>query len=167
MIPSPTILIFAVMWAALSFGAGWKVNGWRHDAAQLATANEAARVYNADRTRLVDANDKLTVALATSEGTQLAQLRKAQNETNRLRNCLLDNSCGLRVSVVRPVCAPSAATGGPNPPVDSGASAELDSSTRRAYFALRDGIDQTVTQLGACQEQLRLRQGIETNVVQH
>lgn len=138
---------------------------WRYGAVLLAVALVLTAIYAKGRADGGDAvrkdwnaeteerNDNLrilAVNLAQANDKNLAQLKASQNETNRLRDCLLTGSCGLRVNAA---CGPrlDAASAG----VDNGTGAELDATSRRAYFALRDGIDRVTAQLTACQGQLR------------
>lgn len=137
---------------------------WRYGAVLLAVALVFTAVYakgRADGAASVqakwnaDTEDRnenlriLAVNLAQANDKNLAQLKGAQNETNRLRDCMLTGSCGLRVNAT---CGPR--LGPTSPGVDNGAGAELDADARQAYFALRDGIDRVTAQLTACQGQL-------------
>ena len=97
--------------------------------------------------------DQLNAKLTAADDKNAHDLRTYQNETNRLRGLLLAGSGGLRIAAS---CPPTPGPAG-SARVDSGAGAELDSTARQSYFALRDGIDRTTAQLAACQEQLKLR----------
>jgi hypothetical protein len=144
------LALFAAVVGA--FGAGWVANGWRLDANYQAETVDRERETAREIARLASLNDTLTATLAASDDAQQAKLRKAQNETNGYRECLANGTCGLRIATNCP--APQTPTG---PWVDTGTGAELDPTARRAYFALRDGIDRASAQLAACQDQLRLR----------
>lgn len=156
MIPSfqLTALIAAIV-AALAFGGGYTVADWRltgqYDAERLTASQQAAEALadvTADR-------DALAGKLAAANDQHFADLVKAQNETNRLRDALASRAIGLRIAATCPRfdAAPSA----PGPGVDSGTGAELDSTARSAYFALRDGINRASAQLAGCQDQLKQR----------
>lgn len=138
-----------------AFFAGWSSNGWRlnaeHDRERLELAQQAARQLDA---MTADRDDKAG-KLATSNDKHLAELKGAQNETNRLRDCLRAGTCGLRIAANCPAAqSPGIATA---PSVDYGTGAELTADAESAYFALRDGIDRTETKLAACQDELRTR----------
>lgn len=151
MIPDlKTAAALALCWVFLGFAGGYKVADWRltgqHTAEKLEAAQTAAKALadmTADR-------DRLSASLTTSNDQHLAELRKAQNETNHLRT----DAVRLRVAATCPL--QTAQTAG-STRVDSGTGAELNELARRAYFALRDGIDRATAQLTACQDELKLR----------
>ena len=148
--------VTALIAGALAFVGGYKVADWR----LTAQANEAAakRSQKAldDLVTMTADRDRLAGLLATANDQHTDELRKAQNETNRLRDRLRDGSIGLRIAGVRPRLDPQA-QGPARPGVDSGTGAELAEPARRAYFSLREGIDRASTQLAACQDELKLR----------
>lgn len=153
MIP-PQVIAAAVI-AAVAFGGGWSVNGWRLTSTYNAEAVARAVAYADQVAALTTERDALAVKLSTRDNANLTNLRKAQNETNRMRDCVRDGTCGLRVAVACPdPTSPGTAT---NPGVDTGPSARLTGPAESAYFALRDGISIASAQLAACQDQLRLR----------
>lgn len=139
-----------------AFWAGWAGNGWRlnaeNDRERLELAKQAARQLDA----MTADRDAKAAELATSNDKHLAELQGAQNETNRLRDCLRTGSCGLRVAATCPDY-PSVPQATAAPGVDSGTRAELTPDAESAYFALRDGIDRTEAKLAACQDELRVR----------
>lgn len=135
-----------------AFVAGWFANGWRLDARHAAEALERSRAA----LELIEQRDALGARLAALNDKHLADLRKAQHETNRLRTCLADGTCGLRV--VEGLCPRVGLPQAPaSPGVDSGAGPEPAAAVGRAYLALRDGIDRASAQLTACQAELRGR----------
>lgn len=142
-------LIAAAVALIAAFGAGFTVATWRADAARLKVAERAAK----DLKDMTDARDQLAGVLKASADTYESKLRKARNETTALRDSVADGG-RLRIATTCPDTIPKAT---PGTSVDSGARAELDPDARRAYFALRDGIDTASGQLAACQDQLRLR----------
>lgn len=157
MIPDiKTAAIVALITAVAAFGGGYKVADWRltgqYTAEKLEASQEAAKAL-ADMTADRDA---LAGKLSAANDQHTNELRNAQNETNRLRDRLANSSSGLRIAATCPESrlGPQAA---PGARVDTGTGAELDSTARRAYFALRDGIDRASAQLAACQDELRLR----------
>lgn len=157
MIPDiKTAAIVAVIVGVLAFGGGWEANGWRltgqYTAEKLEASQEAAKALAA----MTADRDQLAGKLTAANDQHTTELRKAQNETNSLRDRLANSSSGLRIAAT---CRESRL--GPQAPsgarVDSGTGAELDTTARQAYFALRDGIDRASAQLAACQDELTLR----------
>lgn len=157
MIPDiKTAAIVALVVGVAAFGGGYKVADWRlmgqYTAEKLKASQEAAKAL-ADMT---DERDKLAGKLSAANDLHTTELRKAQNETNSLRDRLRDGSIGLRIAATCPAprLGPQTSSGAR---VDIGTGAELGEVARRAYFALRDGIDRASAQLAACQDELRLR----------
>lgn len=148
-------IIVALALAAAGFGGGWLVNGWRLTSEYNAEAATRAQAYAVQVGALTADRDALALKLTARDDANLDKLRKAQNETNRIRDCVRSGTCGLRVPVLCPV--PQSPSAAPGASVDTGTRAELDGAAGRAYFALRDGIDRAGSQLAACQDQLRLR----------
>jgi len=138
-----------------AFAAGWAGNGWRlnaeHDRERLELAKQAARQLDA----MTADRDAKAAALVTANDKHLAKLQGAQNETNRLRDCLRTGSCGLRIAATCPPAQGPDITAAPS--VDSGTRAELTPDAESAYFTLRDGIGRTESKLAACQDELRIR----------
>lgn len=145
--------LFALVAAA--FAGGWGVNGWRLESAHLAEENTRLGAVSKERDAAILDRDKLAAKLATNNDAHTVQLRKAQDETNALRNRVGDGSYGLRVAATCPKFTQTDdATG---PAVDHGTRPELDRTARQDYFSLRDGIGRVTAQLEACQGELRLR----------
>jgi len=126
---------------ALAFGAGWVSNGWRlgEQAAELQLAAEHER---AEAFRWVQSEQKRSAAaMAVADTHALAEVRREQEEADRLRACIdRGDGCGLRVRIVRtpakcenvPEAGAAAGVG------DRGGEwAELDPAARTDYFALR------------------------------
>lgn len=137
MISGRAALALAVLAAA--FAWGWTARGWRED-------EKALR----DLKTVTKARDALAARLKMSDDAHASKLKEAENETNRLRDRVSAGPVRLLVAAKCPEL-PQAASA---PGVDSGARAELDSEARSAYFALRDGINQTEAKLAACQAEL-------------
>ena len=134
--------------AALLFGAGWMVRGWRADAeisalnasharekqelSDAATeASEKARKTEADWKRSVEELDR----------KHLKEMEDAKQENERLRAAVDAGTVQLRI---RAKC-PAGSAGVPRPAgaassVDAG-TIELDAGARQHYFALRAGIE--------------------------
>jgi hypothetical protein len=116
-------------------------------------AAERALVLQQERDK---AREDLGVALASIDARENAKLKEAENETNRLRDCLRRGTCGLRIAAVCPAnpggVVPAAAAGGG---LDSGAGAGLTPQAEQDYFLLRSGISSAQRKLAACQSTLR------------
>ena len=153
LIPAQARLALAAVALAAAFAGGWAVNGWRLGAARDAEITHDAEVL---RDRTIE-RDALAHRLRESNDQQAASLQGARDETNRLRDCMRDVTCGLRIAAKCPARLPQAAS---TPSVDPGAGAELDADAERAYFAVRDGINKASAQLAACQAELRIRTDI-------
>ncbi len=128
---------------ALSFGAGWIVNGWRHGAQAEHERAEAFRWVQSEQKRSA-------AAMAVADTQALAEVKREQEEADRLRGCI-DRvaGCGLRVKVTRPACVPDPAA--PAGVGDrSGEWAELDPGSRQDYFALRERLATAQNALRLC-----------------
>lgn len=150
-----TAAVVALVVGVAAFGGGYKVADWRITAKANAEALERAQRAEKARDEAITERDKLAGELATKNDQHTDELRKAQNETNRLRDRLRDGSIGLRIAGTCPRLGDAQAA--PGARVDTGTGAELAEPARRAYFALREGIDRASAQLAACQDELRLR----------
>lgn len=142
------------LWLALigGFSGGWAANGWRLEAQYADAASKVAKEAKDALTAAMTERDELAKKLTETNDAALAELQGAQNETNRLRDCLRAGTCGLRVAAKCPE-----GSGTPGASVDINAGAELAESARQSYFALRDGIDRASAQLSACQSELKWR----------
>lgn len=101
------------------------------------------------------AREALGATLAGIDTRENAKLKDAENENNRLRDCLRRGTCGLRIAAICPASPGgvlSAAAGGGG--VDSGAGAGLTAQAEQDYFVLRSGISSAQRKLAACQESL-------------
>lgn len=149
---------------AIAFGAGWGANGWRKDAEidrihasharSLAAANSAALAL---QKRLDAAADDKRAALAQLDAEGSARLKDAQNENDRMRRCIVDGTCGLRVRTVARSCPADPVPSIPDASgVDHGAGAELDPTARQDYFTLREAMSRVHAKLAACQAAHRI-----------
>lgn len=157
MIPDiKTAAIAALIAGALAFVGGYKVADWRLTGQYTAEKLEASQAAAKALAAMTDERDILAGKLSAANDRHTDELRKAQNETNSLRDRLRTGSIGLRIAATCPESrlGPQASSGAR---VDTGTGAELGETARRAYFALRDGIDRASAQLAACQDELRLR----------
>lgn len=153
--PIQVRLAIAAAAASVAFGSGWAVNGWRLNAKHDREAREVAEVTRVTLAQRTAERDALQARLTASDDAERKKLQEAQDETNRLRDCLRNGTCGLRIAAKCPARLPQA---DPVPSVDTGTGAELDRPAEQAYFALRDGINRASAQLAACQKELTLRQ---------
>jgi len=156
MIPDlKTAAIVALVVGVAAFSGGYKVADWRLTAQANADALERAQRAEKALADMTADRDALAGKLSAANDKHANDLRNAQNETNRLRDRLANSSSGLRIAATCPRVGETQSA--PGARVDTGTGAELDSTARRAYFALRDGIDRASAQLAACQDELRLR----------
>jgi hypothetical protein len=150
-----TAAVVALVVGVVAFSGGYKVADWRLTAKANAEALDRAERAEKARDEAIAERDILAGKLSTANDKHTNELRNAQNETTRLRDRLNAGSIGLRIAGTCPRIGE--AQNAPGARVDTGTGAELDSTARRAYFALRDGIDRASAQLAACQDELRLR----------
>jgi hypothetical protein len=150
-----------VLVAALCFGTGWKVNGWRlgtvaaglqvqeaHERADaLAAALRAAKV-NRERAEALQAQ------LAGISATGYAALRKGEHENDNLRNAVATGASVVRVHGLNcPGTAdvpPAVAGRG----VDSGGGAALDVGTGQTFLSVRAVAGRISAKLETCQRTL-------------
>ena len=151
------LLLFAILSGFALFG--WTAATWRKDAqiatiknehaTELAAATSQALALQQERDA---ARSTLAAKLSTVDAEGVRALKKAQNETDRLRTCVRNGTCGVRVEATCPPASgsvlPSTAT---NSGVDSGAGARLTPEAEQDYFNLRTDIKRVQTKLSACQ----------------
>lgn len=150
-----TAAVVALVAGALAFVGGYKVADWRLTAKANGEALQREKKALDDLATMTADRDRLAGLLATANDAHIDELRKAQDETNRLRDGLRNGSIGLRIAGKCPAAPATESPAGSR--VDTGTGTELAEPARRAYFALRDGIDRASAQLAACQDELRLR----------
>ena len=156
----PVRLTIVAALLAASAGAGWTTAVWRKNAeiavlqAQqanaIAVANSAALALQQERDI---ASNALAKRLMDIDMTGVTALKKAQNETDRLRTCVRDGTCGLRIAAVCQGTAIGSVV--PSTPadtrVDSGAGARLTLEAEQDYFDFRADIRRVQAKLTACQ----------------
>ena len=154
-VPSPSSLraIAAIGVLVASFGSGWVVNGWRWEARERKIASEYATAL---QTAMIEARQREAESaerVAEIDAKRTKEVQDAQRANDRLRADVAAGARRLRVRAKCPagVSAPPAASG-----VDSDPTAELSSSARQDYHALRAGIAQVTGQLLACQDYVRI-----------
>lgn len=147
---------------ALSFGAGWVTQGWRADArvatieAERSRAVAAANASTLAAQRALDGErDRKAVELSEIDQAGTRRLNEVQDENDRLKRCVADGTCGVRIRTVTRACpagdVPGAATAGS---VDLGTEAELAPDLRPLVLDLRRGIEETEVTLQKCQQSL-------------
>lgn len=148
-------LIAAVVCSAC-FAFGYSVADWRLTSKADELEVSRTREYVEQRDEAIAAYTHLANELATSNDKHLADLKRAQDATNAIRDGNHSGNVRLRVAG-KCTSLPTASTSTTSSSVDTGTGAELDPTARRAYFFLRDAIDRSGAQLVACQDELRLR----------
>ena len=130
------------------------VQGWRYEAQidRTEAAADKARVTAAQWVIDEQARSASVVRAADEQATGVVS--NARKETEQLRDCIERGSgCGLRVKVVRsPAKCPNMPEAGTAASVGDGSGeyAELDASSRRAYYTLRERIPILENALKVC-----------------
>ncbi|MDN7179123.1 lysis protein [Caballeronia sp. SEWSISQ10-4 2] len=137
--------------AALLFGAGWTVNGWRADA-EINTLKSGYDKTAADATEKARATEQgWQKKVADIDKQRSKELEDAKLENARLSAAVAAGDVRLRV---RASC--SASSGLPQAPGAAGmadeGTAELDSDARQDYFALRDQLAESEKQIFGLQD---------------
>lgn len=89
--------LVAAVGAALVFGAGWVANGWRLD------GQHAAELVQRDRQALAVAEQVMAIgraanaAISTADAKAWKGLEDDKKELRRLRGCVADGTCGVRL----------------------------------------------------------------------
>jgi prophage endopeptidase len=146
---------------AAAFGTGWAVNGWRLgdkvsklEATHATTVADSMREGLREFSRVVAERDAKQAQLNRIAADGLAAIAKAKNETDRLRRCLADGTCGLRIRATCPPPAPDV----PGAPGGGGVATApapfLDPAAGPDYLALRENITLTEATLATCQKAL-------------
>ncbi len=133
----------------------WRVDHVTADRATAVAQRDAAVAAVASLRATLRLQRALAADLVAIETTHLMEKRDAEDEAERLRRCLADGSCGLRVAAtcVR-VDGPATATGEP----DAG-TPELTAAARSAYPALVTGLQQQRAQIIGLQRALTALHG--------
>lgn len=151
-------IIGAAVLAGAAFVGGVTVEHWR-SGVQLANVREAhatalakANGETLEAQRKIDATAAAARAYTARVDTEQTQaLKVAQDETNRLRSCIADGTCGLRIRTQCPKPAAIVPGTAASASVGIATSTELADDARQDYFALRGAIDTVQRQLAACQ----------------
>lgn len=130
----------------------WHADNLARDKKQAIQAAELSESRVKSLRGAVDAQRDLAEKAAKTETTYQAEVKDAQEEAERLRNCIADGTCGLRVAATCPsVRMDRAATAAGEP--DAGAP-RLTAAAERAYPALVAGLKTQRAQIKGLQEQL-------------
>ena len=92
-----TQAIAAAVGAALIFGAGWATNGWR------LSGQHAQELAERDRKDLTMAQQVMEIGKAANNAISVAEakawkgLEDDKKELRRLRGCVADGTCGVRL----------------------------------------------------------------------
>lgn len=136
----------------VSFGGGFTVSNWRASGQLAALKADHAQALAANIATTLAAQKKLDIRIGAIDTKETEALRVANAETDRLRTCIADGTCGLRIRAQCP------ATSVPRPGgarVGAGAGPELATDARQDYFTLRAAMTATERKLSACQSILK------------
>lgn len=89
--------------------------------------------------------------IAAIDKEQTEQLRIEHAEINRLRTCIANGTCGLRIVGAKCPAATGVPQTGARAGVGTGAGPTVDAVVGQNYFALREAIAATERKLTACQ----------------
>lgn len=141
---------------AAAFGVALTLAIWRidhvttdRDKAQAAADQQQARADSLRNT--LSLTRELANEQAQAAASYQTEVKNGRDEAERLRRCIADGTCGLRVSAtcVRVDGADSAGSG-----ADAGAP-RLTASAEQDYSALYEGLGQQRAQIIGLQQQLR------------
>lgn len=136
-------LIAVVAASALLFGAGWSANGWR------LSGQHAKELADRDRDALTMANQVMAIGKAANNVISAADaaawkaLEDDKQELNRLRACVANRTCGVRI-ITKPANTGSSASSASSLEHDSVA---LDSDVQRRVLDLREAIGEDARKL--------------------
>lgn len=130
---------------ALAFGAGWQVNGWRLDgqhAAELAQRDrQALEVAEAIKQAGIEANN----AISAADVRAWKGLEDDKKELGRLRGCVADGTCGVRL--VTKFVPTDSGTGDPGTGSVGDDTLELDPDVQRRVLDHREAIGEDAKKL--------------------
>lgn len=156
-------LVLLAVVAALGFGGGWAVNGWRLGT-QVATVKQqhAQAVTDATTATLaqfktaVAERDALALKLAGIDRAYSDQLRSKQSENDNLRNAVRTGTRVVRINGAscNPAGSANVPQAGAGSSVDSGSGAVLGADAGQAVLSIRAGALNFDAKLSACQSAL-------------
>ena len=137
--------LVATLGAALVFGAGWVANGWRLD------GQHATELAQRDRQALAVAEQVMAIgraanaAISTADAKAWKGLEDDKKELRRLRGCVADGTCGVRL-ITKYVPADSG--GGDSSPGSVGHDTlEIDPDVQRRVLDHREAIGEDARKL--------------------
>lgn len=139
--------IGAALFIVASVGGGlWQIKSLSEDKAklELTVKRQAADLKRADE---ILNEERAAVLKAQQDRTEyLAQIKEAEDETQKLRSCLADGTCGLRIRATCPTVpkTPGDTTGA------EAVTARLDPAAERSYTALLSGIKKFQAMYALC-----------------
>ena len=144
-------LLGIALGAALAISAGWLVNGWRLD------GQHAAELAQRDRQALDVAEQVMAIgraanaAISTADAKAWKGLEDDKKELRRLRGCVADGTCGVRLIAGQTGNGPS------NPGAGSVGhdTVELDPDLQRRVLNHRDAIGEDARKLECLQAYAR------------
>ena len=141
-------LLGIALGAALAFGAGWQVNGWRLG------GQHAAELAQRDRQALAVAEQVMAIgraanaAISTADAKAWKGLEDDKKELRRLRGCVADGTCGVHLIAGQSGHGPS----------DPGAGSvghdtvELDPDVQRRVLDHREAIGEDAAKIDYLQD---------------
>ena len=133
----------AAVGTALVFGAGWVANGWRLDGQHVAELAQRDRHALAVAEQVMAIGRAANAAISTADAKAWKGLEDDKKELRRLRGCVADGTCGVRLI----------AGEGRHRPSDPGASSlghdtfELDPDVQRRVLDHREAIGEDARKL--------------------
>lgn len=137
--------------AAICFGAGWKVQGWRLGA-QMAQVEAGISAERTDAMRLLIAEQEASAAeMSEADEKYTGELNDAKGKIADLERRVANGSSGLRVAASCPPAKPLPEAGtAAGVGAGNGESNELNADARPDYYALRRGILELEAALKVC-----------------
>ena len=146
-----TQTIAATVGAALLFGAGWATNGWR------LSAQHSDDLAERDRADLTMAQQVMAIGQAANNAISQADtkawkgLEDDKKELRRLRGCVADGTCGVRLITAEGSHGP----GNPGSSNMGNDTVALNSDVQRRVLDHREAIGEDAAKLSYLQELAR------------
>ena len=137
-------LIFSAL-IAMVFGAGWVVNGWRLEGLHTQELAQRARDDLALAESIKQAGIAANNAISEADRRAWKGLQSDKEELKRLRGCVADGSCGVRL-----IAKPAATNSGPSDSSPSSVGDDtvaLDPDVQRRVLDHRESIEEDVRKL--------------------